>query len=207
MTTSGQYDVYCAPRAGTLQGVSATSSQGYVGSLGHVTDASIGGLIYMQARYYDPALGRFVSEDPGQNGTNWFAYAGDNPSSNVDADGKSVASVLREIGALFYGLGTSQVFRGIFIAACCSLLLPELSLLAAAAGTLAGAAGGAENGVYAAVLLSSGIKAGYNMAVSGAQETVEAGPVSAAVEIVGLAVGYDAMIGLTMDTMDAIDNR
>jgi hypothetical protein len=34
MTTSGQYDVYGAPRAGTQQGVTATSSQGYVGGLG-----------------------------------------------------------------------------------------------------------------------------------------------------------------------------
>ena len=34
MTTSGQYDVYGAPRAGTQQGVAATSSQGYVGGLG-----------------------------------------------------------------------------------------------------------------------------------------------------------------------------
>jgi RHS repeat-associated protein len=70
MTTSGQYDVYGAPGAGTQQGIAATSSQGYVGSLGHVTDAGTGGLIYMQARYYDPSLGRFVSEDPKQNGGN-----------------------------------------------------------------------------------------------------------------------------------------
>ena len=34
MTTSRQYDVYGAPRAGTQQGVAATSSQGYVGGLG-----------------------------------------------------------------------------------------------------------------------------------------------------------------------------
>jgi len=59
MTTSRQYDVYGAPRAGTQQGVAATSSQGYVGSLGHVTDQSTGGQIYMQARYYDPGVGRF----------------------------------------------------------------------------------------------------------------------------------------------------
>jgi len=34
MTSSGQCDVYGAPRAGTQQGVAATSGQGYVGSLG-----------------------------------------------------------------------------------------------------------------------------------------------------------------------------
>jgi RHS repeat-associated protein len=88
MTTSGQYDVYGAPRAGTRQGGSPTSSQGYVGSLGHVTDAGTGGLIYMQARYYDPGLGRFVSEDPGRNGVNWYVYSDGNPVNNVDATGK-----------------------------------------------------------------------------------------------------------------------
>jgi len=50
MTTSGQYDVYGAPRAGTQQGVAATASQAHVGGLGHVTDASTCGLIYTRAR-------------------------------------------------------------------------------------------------------------------------------------------------------------
>jgi len=50
MTTSGQYDVYGAPRTGTQQGVAATASQAHVGGLGHVTDASTCGLIYTRAR-------------------------------------------------------------------------------------------------------------------------------------------------------------
>jgi RHS repeat-associated protein len=94
LTTSGQFDVYGAPRPGTRQAGSSTSSQGYVGSLGHETDASTGGLIYMQARYYDPSLGRFVSEDPSCNGTNWYVYAGDSPNCNVDSNGRSVYSLL-----------------------------------------------------------------------------------------------------------------
>jgi RHS repeat-associated protein len=93
MTTSRQYDVYGAPRAGTLQGVAASSSQGYVGSLGHVTDQSTGGLIYMQARYYDPGIGRFVSEDTGQNGKNWYAYCNDNPVNFMDSDGKTATTI------------------------------------------------------------------------------------------------------------------
>jgi RHS repeat-associated protein len=97
MTTSRQYDVYGTPRAGTQQGVTASSSQGYVGSLGHVTDQSTGGLNYMQARYYDPGIGRFVSEDPGQNGKNWFIYCADDPVNNVDQNGKSVAGILKLI--------------------------------------------------------------------------------------------------------------
>lgn len=45
------------------------------------------GLIYMRARYYDPLLGRAISEDPAKNGGNWYAYAGNNPIGMVDPDG------------------------------------------------------------------------------------------------------------------------
>ena len=85
LTSSPKYDVYGATRsnAGT-----ATSKQGFVGSLGHVSDTETG-LIYMRARYYDPNLGRFVSEDPGRSGTNWFVYCGNNPINTVDQSGKS----------------------------------------------------------------------------------------------------------------------
>ena len=49
LTSSPKYDVYGAVRANTG---SASSKQGFVGSLGHVSDTETG-LIYMKARYYD----------------------------------------------------------------------------------------------------------------------------------------------------------
>ena len=58
----------------------------FAGGVGHLTDDS--GLIYMRARYYDPASGRFISEDPGRNGTNWYARCGYNPVNAIDASGK-----------------------------------------------------------------------------------------------------------------------
>jgi RHS repeat-associated protein len=45
----------------------------YVASIGHPTDEETG-LIYMRARYYEPGTGGVVSEDPGQDGSNWYAY-------------------------------------------------------------------------------------------------------------------------------------
>ena len=83
LTSYQEYDVYGAPRASTQSGT-ATSSQGYVGQLGHMTDSETGGLIYMQARYYDPTTGRFVSEDPKKNGIDRFIYASCDPVSRVD---------------------------------------------------------------------------------------------------------------------------
>ena len=48
------------------------------------------GLYYMRARYYDPQLGRFVSEDPIglAGGINAYVYAGDNPVNGRDPSGE-----------------------------------------------------------------------------------------------------------------------
>ena len=47
------------------------------------------GLTYMRARYYDPGLGRFISEDPlGLSaGINPYAYVGDSPTNGTDPSG------------------------------------------------------------------------------------------------------------------------
>ena len=45
------------------------------------------GLIYLRARYYDPYIGRFVSEDPVKDGTNWYVYCNNNPVVSVDSNG------------------------------------------------------------------------------------------------------------------------
>ncbi len=42
------------------------------------------GLIYLRNRYYDPTVSRFINEDPIKDGTNWYAYCGNNPIAFVD---------------------------------------------------------------------------------------------------------------------------
>jgi RHS repeat-associated protein len=46
------------------------------------------GLIYLRARWYDPATGQFLSVDPleGETG-DAYSYAGDNPTNNTDPTG------------------------------------------------------------------------------------------------------------------------
>ena len=66
------------------------------GYTNHVHDKDIG-LTYMQARYYDPAIGRFMGTDP--NGVNLgiqssfsiYAYGGNNPYKYVDPDGREIS--------------------------------------------------------------------------------------------------------------------
>ena len=64
------------------------------GYTGHVNDVD-SGLVYMQARYYDPETGQFLSPDPspvraaGAN-FNRYVYAGNNPVRFVDLDGRDI---------------------------------------------------------------------------------------------------------------------
>lgn len=63
---------------------------------GHVADAQTG-MDYMQQRYYDPTIGRFLSVDPvtatsvGGN-FNRYWYANDNPYRFIDPDGRCTGS-------------------------------------------------------------------------------------------------------------------
>ena len=43
--------------------------------------------IYLRARYYNPSIGRFTTEDPIKDGSNWYAYCGGNPVVFADANG------------------------------------------------------------------------------------------------------------------------
>ena len=63
------------------------------GYTGHVNDPE-SGFVYMQARYYDPGEGGFLSVDPvGPSpgdlfGINRYVYANSNPINNTDPDGR-----------------------------------------------------------------------------------------------------------------------
>lgn len=87
ITARYDYTPYGIP----VQGLSGSpDGPGYTG---HVNDPDTG-LVYMQARYYDPDLGRFLSVDPvGPTpnkvfGFNRYNYVNNNPVINVDPDGR-----------------------------------------------------------------------------------------------------------------------
>nr|WP_310053859.1 RHS repeat-associated core domain-containing protein [Lysobacter niabensis] len=78
------------------------SPQDGPGYTGHVLDA-VTGMNYMQQRYYDPQIGRFLSVDPvtadGNTGGNFnrYWYANSNPYKFSDPDGRQSMEAFEEI--------------------------------------------------------------------------------------------------------------
>ena len=75
VTASYGYDVFGELRSGPL----GASDRLFTGEQ---RDGD-SGLYYLRARYYDPSIGRFLSEDPLPGG-NLYAYVGNNPVNFVD---------------------------------------------------------------------------------------------------------------------------
>ena len=88
---------------------------GFAGS--HSDRAS--GLSYMQARYFDPDIGRFLSIDPvdfqidNVHSFNRYAYASNNPYRYVDPDGESIL----DIGMFAKDVGNLLVTEIVYVAA------------------------------------------------------------------------------------------
>jgi RHS repeat-associated protein len=78
------------PYGGAVAGTPIPKVMGFTG---HVNDGNTG-LVYMQQRYYDPIVGRFLSVDPvttdASTGDSFsrYAYAYNNPLKFVDPDGR-----------------------------------------------------------------------------------------------------------------------
>jgi len=138
-TTSAwrQYDVWGSLRTGSALG---GASQRYCANLGHVTDDE-SGLIYMRARFYEPWTGRFVSEDPGKDGKNWYSYCDNDGINAIDQEGTNarynIGLTLFTIGvaaAIFFAF--KKVAYGLFFetaAAKMSALIGALTLAVAGA--------------------------------------------------------------------------
>lgn len=82
-----------------------------IGYTGHLQDEDLG-LTYMQARYYDPLIGRFYANDPigfrDVHSFNRYAYANNNPYKYVDPDGRAALNPVTGAmaGSAFGPVGT-----------------------------------------------------------------------------------------------------
>ncbi len=112
VVSTRKYDVYGAVRGST--GPSGTKHK-FVGSLGHPSEDDTG-LVYMRARWMDPVSGRFVSEDPALDGSNWFAYCDSNPTNSRDPNGLQTVtetSISTGNGGVVSGNGASSAFQAL----------------------------------------------------------------------------------------------
>lgn len=86
------YNAYGEELGHMMSGASAPKNpRRYVGKAGYYTDDETG-LDLLGVRYYDPFIGRFITQDPDRDGLNWYAYADNNPVNRVDPDGQDSAA-------------------------------------------------------------------------------------------------------------------
>ena len=55
--------------------------------------------IYLRARYYRPTAGRFITEDPINDGLNWYVYGNNNSMMFEDPNGEDAVVILNSNGA------------------------------------------------------------------------------------------------------------
>ena len=102
-TASYSYDVFGATR--TMTG---SNGQPFTYAGEQVDTAT--GLVYLRARYYDPAVGRLISSDPWPGRawepqtTNGYVYALNNPLINLDPSGAIVEKLAEKGGNVVYNV-------------------------------------------------------------------------------------------------------
>lgn len=171
---------------GSVSSGSPTQGPGYTG---HIEDAD-SGLVYMQARYYDPDVGRFLSTDPkvgaagNVNSFGRYGYANMNPVSNIDPDGRGTIAIGAggTLAALAGVTGSRQItfsMQGLHISTF------NIGYYNTGGGTASSAIGPSAN-----ILLS------YSAADSAAEMADTSGSASAGggVNILGASLGYDQSI-------------
>ncbi|HEA18106.1 MAG TPA: RHS repeat-associated core domain-containing protein [Pseudoalteromonas prydzensis] len=149
-----------------------------VGYTGHKFDTDLG-LSYMQARYYDPVIGRFYSNDPvdfsghqasgnAVHGFNRYAYANNNPHKFIDPSGEEPIGINVGGGFTFFGKGSAS-----------SMILFDsdtLELAYVANNELGGGAGKGVGLFWNAVWTSDDVTiddfGGYGLALSGSGSIV-----------------------------------
>ena len=120
------------------------------------------GLYYYRARYYDPAIGRFVSEDPlgFEAGINFYTYVNNNPVNNNDPSGEIALNGAGAIAGGVYG-GIAGAVSGAIVGF--NTVDPSSGItnqiLGALGGLAVGGVTGAATGAVAGALLNPGLAA------------------------------------------------
>ncbi|MDQ3288888.1 MAG: hypothetical protein M3Q42_11655 [Pseudomonadota bacterium] len=183
-----------------------------VGYTGHVEDAATG-LTYMQQRYYDPGIGRFLSVDPvtaydtgDYRYFNRYAYAFDNPYKFTDPDGRCPNCVTGGIGAvagLVVGLGMEgfrQFKSGDFNGRAFAVEGGKGALVGGLIGLTGGAAAASGMSLSAQALTTGGVGLGVGAGAHSVGEVAKGNSAPSAGEslAVGAATAAGAIAGAAM---------
>ena len=141
-----------------------------IGYTGHVMDA-VTGLTYMQQRYYDPAIGRFLSVDPVTaysnpvGAFNRYWYANNNPYRFTDPDGRWVEDIV--IGVPSIVLGAKSLAANVRSGSWGAAAIDAVGIVADGAAILApGVPGGASAAIGAVRIADKAIDVERGVAVA-----------------------------------------
>ena len=124
------------------------------------------GLYYLQSRYYNPEIGRFISADnypstgQGLTGNHMFAYCGNNPVSREDESGEFWLTAVI-ISAVVAGAISAAADAAIQVATT-GEIDPGQVLIAGVSGAISGACALIPGGAFATTAISIGVNAALN---------------------------------------------
>lgn len=157
---TAQYDY--RPFGSAYGGAGLVGAKDGPGYTGHVNDVETG-LVYMQARYYDPAVGRFLAVDPDPpvpgNSFNFgrYAYTNNNPVVGTDPDGRQCAQCLYSPNDSLEHQVTINANAGVKAAAVTAVALPLIPVTSFVGATAAAVVGDtiATGSVTAGVMMNA----------------------------------------------------
>jgi RHS repeat-associated protein len=186
----------------------ASGSVTPVGFAGGALDGATG-LSYLQARYYHPQLGRFISVDPivqdafAPIAWNAYAYCRDNPQTYIDPTGRNAWKL--GIGALAVLMIVALVVVSILTLGTVGLIIVGIGLAAGGVvgGIAAARAGGDKSDIFLGVLVGAavggwaafasiyaGAAAASGLGMHGIGGAIAAGAINGAIN--GAAMGFAA---------------
>jgi RHS repeat-associated protein len=153
-------------------------------------------LYHLGARYYSPAVGRFISPDPAGQFTSPYVYAGNSPVSAIDPDGEFAFVVALIIGAVvgaYFGGATvnhdlnplhwnwrsGKTYAGLFggvaigsVGAAAGGLAVEAGAALGASGGIAAEAAGVAVGIGGQALVGAGENAAFTALGGGSDKEI-----------------------------------